>query len=302
MSNRLLSVSLKILKLLYAKKLWVNNIIEQTSRDRTYVIRVLESMEKAKLLTQGPRSIGRKRPIELTSLGIELTSFYYDLDNFKKSYLQIRKFRRDIYVEYDHVDILRKILRSRKWDEWDIEHETYDDLQRLFGEYMGSFFDKMLAIVHHRSLKILHRYKIDPQSKKNEIIMILFERLIHEAIDFVYGDVLGSSGSKRIRQGDRETDIEDWIHSREGWLIQSLRLHSEAYRIPFFAMDELSKASTIFIKLIDPDKSTLTEEVQELKNIMDNKSKSKYYSAEGLKHASAKTVLETFSECLKNKS
>ena len=45
--NRLVITFIKILNLLYIQNMSVNEIIEQTSTDRTFVIKALKKLEKA---------------------------------------------------------------------------------------------------------------------------------------------------------------------------------------------------------------------------------------------------------------
>jgi hypothetical protein len=294
MFDRLLSVSTTILRLIYGKKLWVNEIIKQTSPDRTYVIQALETMENARLLTQGPRRIGQKRALELTSLGNEIASLYFDLDNYMKCYHEIYKFRRDNFVKYEDRNTLEKILKSRHWDEDDIAR--YNELQSSLSVYEMNFFDNMLDVVHLRSLKILTTYKINIQSKRNDIIRILLEAVSHKVIAFVYGNLLVLPGKEKICYGGNEIDIQDWINSTERRLLRSFESWAK-YRIPLFAINELRKASLSYLKLVDPEKSTLLEEVHKLQNFLDDRS----LSTEGLKHSVANCVLDVFSKYL-NKS
>jgi hypothetical protein len=294
MLDRLLSVSTTILRLIYGRKLWVNEIIKQTSPDRTYVIQALETMEKARLLTQGPRSIGRKRSVELTSLGNEIATLYFSLDNYMKGYNEIYKFLQDNFVKYEDRNTLKNILKSRGWDEYDIA--IYDELQSSFRNYEWTFFDNMLDVVHLRSLKILTKYKINIQLKRNDIIRILLEAVSHKVIAFVYGNLLVRHGKEKISYGGNEIDIQHWINSTERRLLRSFGCWGH-YRIPLFAINELRKASLSYLKLVDPENNTLLEEVHQLQNYLDDRK----LSTEGLKRSVANCVLDVFSKYL-NKS
>jgi DNA-binding MarR family transcriptional regulator len=280
MDHRLLRVARTILRLIYDKKLWVNTIIEQTSRDRSYVIQVLDDMEKARLLRQGPRAIGKKRPVEITPLGSELASFYEDLDNFIKSFFKTVKYRNEIHVESDD-----KIVK----------HDRYENLQSLLSSYEVAFFGDLLRIVHHRSLKILHRNKVNLKTKRNEIIQVILEGIILDAIAFTYGNILNIETNTLTRSG-REFNLEDWINSTENELVGFLNpwcIHS----IPFFAMEEVKKLSYNFLRLIHPSKNALLEEVHELENMIEEFKTFKTTS--GLKHVALHPLLETTREYLK---
>ena len=48
-NDRLVMTSIKILSSLYNKNMFVNEIIEQTSSDRSFVIKTLRTLEKGRL-------------------------------------------------------------------------------------------------------------------------------------------------------------------------------------------------------------------------------------------------------------
>jgi DNA-binding HxlR family transcriptional regulator len=129
MEHRLVETSKKVLCLLYDKSLHVNEIIRQTSPDRTHVISVIKALERAHLITQNKdKEHGQKKIKQLTDVGYELVDILKSLEQWKKSYFELRKaykekFKVDSKLS-DHTII--SILKNRGLT--DEEINVYEDI------------------------------------------------------------------------------------------------------------------------------------------------------------------------------
>jgi DNA-binding HxlR family transcriptional regulator len=80
LDNRLLETSKKILCLLFDKSMHVNEIIRQTSPDRTYIITTIRLLERGQLITRNKRvRRGKKVMMQLTEVGRELVDILRSL-------------------------------------------------------------------------------------------------------------------------------------------------------------------------------------------------------------------------------
>jgi hypothetical protein len=153
----------------------------------------------------------------------------------------------------------------------------------------------LIRFVHHRSLKFLHRNKVNLKTKRNGIIQVILEGIILDAIAFTYGNIFNSESNTLKRTGS-EFNLEDWINATENQFVGFLNPWSED-TIPFFAMNEVKKLSYNFLKLINPSKNALLKEVRELESmIVECKT---YKTENGLKHVALHPLLETTREYLK---
>ena len=131
MNNRLLETSKKILRLLFDKKLHVNEIIRQTSPDRSYIISTIKTLEREGLIVRNKRmKKGKEIVKQLTEVGHELVDMSRGLEQWKKSYFELRK----AYVEKLMIDdaldkqAIKGILKTRGFSNEEIK--LYDDTER----------------------------------------------------------------------------------------------------------------------------------------------------------------------------
>ncbi len=100
-NNRLVLTYTKILNILYNKNLSVNDIIKQTSSDRTFVINALKELEKVDFInTLQSKSHRQKKVKQLTKLGYELAHLTFNIENFNSAYFKLDK----IIDEYEEID------------------------------------------------------------------------------------------------------------------------------------------------------------------------------------------------------
>ena len=74
-NDRLVITSIKILSSMYKKNMFVNEIIEQTSSDRSFVIKTLRTLEKGRFIESiKSKSHKQKKVKQLSQLGQELAN------------------------------------------------------------------------------------------------------------------------------------------------------------------------------------------------------------------------------------
>ena len=99
--NRLVITFIKILNLLYIQNMSVNEIIEQTSTDRTFVIKALKKLEKAEfIITMKNQSHKQKKVKQLSASGHTLAQLTFNIENFNSGHFEINK----VIDEYKELD------------------------------------------------------------------------------------------------------------------------------------------------------------------------------------------------------
>ena len=74
-NDRLVITSIKILSSIYKKNMFVNEIIDQTSSDRSFVIKTLRTLEKGRFIESiNSKSHKQKKVKQLSQLGQELAN------------------------------------------------------------------------------------------------------------------------------------------------------------------------------------------------------------------------------------
>ena len=87
--------SIKILSSLYKKNMFVNEIIDQTSSDRSFVIKTLRILEKGRFITSiKSKSHKQKKVKQLSQLGQELANLVNSIQNFNEEYDRFSKINR----------------------------------------------------------------------------------------------------------------------------------------------------------------------------------------------------------------
>ena len=92
-SNRLVDTYIKILNVLYEENMSVNEIIEQTSNDRTYVLDVLKKLEIYGLIEpiEFQKQHKQKKFKKLTELGFEISQLTFNIEKFNSKYFKLNQ-------------------------------------------------------------------------------------------------------------------------------------------------------------------------------------------------------------------
>jgi DNA-binding HxlR family transcriptional regulator len=97
--NRLVIYSMKILRVLLKGSTHVNDIVKQTSSDKTYVLKVIKILQHERLIieTKDDRH-SQKKIKQLTDLGQELTKLMENVDDYKNSYSKLMERRKKYFT------------------------------------------------------------------------------------------------------------------------------------------------------------------------------------------------------------
>lgn len=90
--------------------MYVNEIIKQTSKDRTYIIAILEQLEKGWLIetVQERKQHKQKKFKKLTPLGRELVTIIINVAEFNEYYIRIKKYMDTYYSLKKQISISEK--------------------------------------------------------------------------------------------------------------------------------------------------------------------------------------------------
>jgi DNA-binding MarR family transcriptional regulator len=129
-TNRLVDTSMAILRLLLRNSSNVNSIIKQTSSDRSYVSKVIKTLQKEDIIEETKSSTHKQMKIkQLTRVGRELAETMDNVDRYNEWYNKLREKRKEIfdrpYFKYKEEKVIRRILRSKGWTEEEIN--SFDD-------------------------------------------------------------------------------------------------------------------------------------------------------------------------------
>ena len=109
-NDRLVVTFIKILNSLYIENMSVNEIIEQTSTDRTFVIKALRKLEKAGFIdTIKNLSHKQKKVKQLSKLGHTLAQLTFNIENFNSEHFEINK----VIDEYKELDKKFKDIKEK---------------------------------------------------------------------------------------------------------------------------------------------------------------------------------------------
>jgi DNA-binding HxlR family transcriptional regulator len=124
--NRLVDTSIHILRLLSKGQTNVNEIIRQTSSDRTYIITLIKTLQREKLIERVQTPAKQVKILSLSNLGRELVDLLDNIIQYNKSYSELRKTTKEsLDIIYSDENDLKSKLTSKGWNEQDIDHYTY---------------------------------------------------------------------------------------------------------------------------------------------------------------------------------
>jgi hypothetical protein len=220
----------------FSEKWSPNEIIRQTSPDRTHVIKALRHLESGKLVKADSKNwkFGQKKLIVPTGLGFEIETLMEDLDRYNEAYSRFTQIQREISdlvdtpatrVEKDHIEVVdrsgthkvkdkaeahdlimrienaeRSKLRSMGWTDKEIELR---DLVHLGLSLVNLFCDRnIFSALANRYTFTFHIFNL----YKNEIAgNILSEIIVSEQKKQLSNLLMFKGSAKRgfeIEEGD----------------------------------------------------------------------------------------------------
>jgi DNA-binding HxlR family transcriptional regulator len=151
MNDRLLETSKKILSLLFDKNLHVNEIIRQTSPDRSYIISTIKMLEREGLIVRNKRTEKGKEIVkQLTELGRELVDISRSVEQWEKSCFQLRKaYEEKLLIDVDSDDgkVIKRLLKNRGLTDEEINRRDYieDGLSQLLSNCETDMIDTVIC-------------------------------------------------------------------------------------------------------------------------------------------------------------
>jgi DNA-binding HxlR family transcriptional regulator len=217
-NDRLVTTSIIILSLLYKKNMFVNEIIEQTSSDRSFVIKTLRTLEKGRFIeTINSKSHKQKKVKQLSQLGQELANLIICIQNFNEEYDRLaqlineyKKLDEEIeklketekenkpspflkrnpleFVPRKHKnsEILLKELKNKGWIDEEISY--YNECQE--GLYYTDIFlhEGTIKILLHKFLSILDNFDLNDVAREiiNRIIIQIFQTQLSDIVTNIH--------------------------------------------------------------------------------------------------------------------
>jgi DNA-binding MarR family transcriptional regulator len=120
-----------ILRVISENDLHINEIIKQTSSDRTHVFEAIMTLEKAKLVKR--RKSDSHKQVEflvLAQMGSDLVNFMNNIDGFRKSFQSLTKTIDEYFNLDEHYVIMSEVFRmSREEEETGITQKPSEELR-----------------------------------------------------------------------------------------------------------------------------------------------------------------------------
>jgi DNA-binding HxlR family transcriptional regulator len=186
--NRLVETSIKILRLLLDKSLHYNEIIRQTSPDRTHVDNAIYVLERGQLIMEYKISKRERKQqkihsqtkiMQITDLGRELIDILVSLEQYKKAYYELKKPVDEYFTNWiekkhsisqfktkslDQRDAIRNnTLRERGFTHKDLEF--YDSSGVGTTLVLRALEGKILEVITVRCALMLYRFSITDIAK-----------------------------------------------------------------------------------------------------------------------------------------
>jgi DNA-binding MarR family transcriptional regulator len=113
--------------------LGVNRIIKQTSSDRSYIIKIINILKKAGLVTKPNSRQGRTKEVNLTEVGNRITKLIGNVQTYTQSLQKLDKavqqqFQSPNTAKNEHEQkTVRLILKNKGWKENEIDQFLDDE-------------------------------------------------------------------------------------------------------------------------------------------------------------------------------
>ena len=233
MNNRLLKTSKKILCLLFDKNLHVNEIIRQTSPDRSYIISTIKTLEREGLIARNKRTKKGKEIVkQLTEVGHELVDMSRSLEQWKRSYFELHK----AYVEKLMIDDgsnkhnIKSILKNRGLS--DEEINLYDDTKKSVELMLYTCKKDVMDTVVCRYAFILSKFSLSDTAKN-----ILYD-IIRDAAVF------------QLSQDEGDINIKNPFENSEAERLLDDMAEDMACPVPVIMHDEIKNVTISRLSLL----------------------------------------------------
>jgi DNA-binding HxlR family transcriptional regulator len=246
MNNRLLKTSKKILCLLFDKNLHVNEIIRQTSPDRSYIISTIKTLEREGLIARNKRTKKGKEIVkQLTEVGHELVDVSRSLEQWKRSYFELRKaYWEKLIVNVDSGDdrVIKSILKNRGLS--DEEINLYDDTKTGVSLMLYSCKKDVMDTVVCRYAFILSKFSLSDTAKN-----ILYD-IIRDAAVF------------QLSQDEGDINIKNPFENSEAERLLDDMAEDMACPVPVIMHDEIKNVTICRLSLLGIRKERVEKKLE----------------------------------------
>ena len=128
LKNRLVETCIKILRLISDKSLHINNIVSQTSSDKSHVIKAIKTIEKAELVKRiSSKTHKQMEFLELGQMGNELANLMKNIDEFRESYRSLTESINKNFKFKEYSVMMTELIRMSEKEE---KTGVYEKLSR----------------------------------------------------------------------------------------------------------------------------------------------------------------------------
>ena len=297
-NDRLVTTSIIILSLIYKKNMFVNEIIEQTSSDRSFVIKTLRTLEKGRFITSiNSKSHKQKKVKQLSQLGQELANLVNSIQNFNKEYDRLRQ----LIDEYKNLDeeiekfketerkdkpsrfikrnplkikpkeykiserLLKEKLRSKGWTTEEISY--YYECQE--GLYYTDIFlhEGTIKILLHKFISILDNFDLNAIAREilNQIIILIFQAKLSDIVTNIH---VRYTTSLKKKYKNNKINYSQYYPSFKYDPIDYI----DKLRFPFSisVMRLVENMMICYLNLLKPSKEIIELALKDMKNGIEN--------------------------------
>jgi DNA-binding HxlR family transcriptional regulator len=297
-NNRLVMTTIKILSSLYKKNMFVNEIIDQTSSDRSFVIKTLRTLEKGKFITSiNSKSHKQKKVKQLSQLGQELANLVYSIHNFNEKYdrlaqlideykkldEEIEKFKKNErkdkssrFINRNPLEIkpkeykiserlLKEKLRIKDWTTEEISY--YYECQE--GLYYTDIFlhEGTIKILLHKFISILDNFDLNVVAREilNQIIIQIFQAKLSNIVTNIHAKYTTSLKKKYKNNKINYSQYYPNFNYEPLDYIDKLR-----FPFSLSVMETVENMMICYLNLLKPSKEIIELKLKAIKNDIKN--------------------------------
>jgi len=273
-TNRLVETSIRILRLLLNKNLHYNEIIRQTSPDRTHIDNTIDVLERGQLIMEykiskrerkQQRIHSQARIMQITELGRELIDMSVSLEQYSSAYFELKKLVDEYFIKWrgeQSNSIRDNILRKKGFTDDDLElyNESYNGAMVALGALVTEIFEVIIT----RCALRLYRFKI------TDVAEDILNKIITNAVTFRVSLLL-----KGIKSHESIPFNKEDLNAKEQgdgsyvspFAIQNLIMKMPMqYYFPSVMHKEVKNAILSYLSLLKPSKESIQYTYEMIKN------------------------------------
>jgi hypothetical protein len=289
-ANRHVSASIEILRSLLDKNLSKNEIIKQTSSDRSFVYDVIDTLKKGELVMEYKISKRERRRqkihtqakiMKITDLGAELIDILNCLEQYKKAYFELKKQKEEYFDKWIRQDdgifafavngrrkkpfntVRDNVLREKGFEDQDLE--LYYDSYAGIKVVLDVLVVEVLEVVITRCALMLYRNKITSNNIVETILNSIFVNVVTFRVSIVIeGNMQYSSIKEDLNT--KEQGGGAYINPYKDTIKQLLIEMLTEYHFPAMMRKEVTNAILAYLSLLKPPREIVENIYEMIKN------------------------------------